>query len=49
MTALEYAMDGFQKLSHMAEEVFGEGVFNSSKKKNQQKENAPGRRFKMWN
>ena len=43
LTALECAMDGFHKLSQMAEEVFGEDVFSSGKTKNKQKENVTGR------
>ena len=36
LTSLECALDGFHKLSHMAEEVFGEDVFSSGRKKGQQ-------------
>ena len=35
-------MDGFHKLSHMAEEVFGEDVFSNGKNKKRQNENVPG-------
>ena len=38
-------MDGFHKLSQMAEEVFGEDVFSSGKTKNKRKENVTGRWF----
>ena len=40
-------MDGFHKLSQMAEEVFGEDVFSSSKKKKKQEENVSGRRIRL--
>lgn len=36
-------MDGFHKLSRMAEEVFGENIFSTSKKKEIQKEREQGR------
>ena len=42
-------MDGFHKLSQMAEEVFGEDVFSSGKKKNKQKEDVSGRRIRCQN
>ena len=39
LTSLECALDGFHKLSYMAEEVVGEDVFSSGRKK--------GKRIKM--
>ena len=36
LTSLECALDGFHKLSYMAEEVFGEDVFSSGRKKGKQ-------------
>ena len=42
LTALECALDGFHKLSHVAEEVFGEDVFSSGRKKSKHNENVSG-------
>ena len=42
--ALECALDGFHKLSHMAEEFFGEDVFSSGRKKGKQNINVSGKR-----
>ena len=44
LTSLECALDGFHKLSHMAEEVFGEDVFSSRRKKGKQNINVSGKR-----
>lgn len=42
LTALECAVDGFHKLSQMAEEIFGSGIFCSDKLKDKQNENITG-------
>ena len=44
LTSLECALDGFHKLSHMAEEVFGEDVFSSGRKKGKQNINVSGKK-----
>lgn len=45
LTALECAVDGFHKLSQMAEEIFGSGIFCSGKLKDKQNENTTGGRM----
>jgi len=40
LTALECALDGYNKLSRMAEEIFGSGIFCSGTQK--QRENKTG-------
>ena len=47
LTALECALDGFHKLSYMAEEVFGEDVFSSGRKKGQQNMNVSGKKMTL--
>ena len=47
-TALECALDGFHKLSHMAEEVFGEDVFSSGRKKGKQNINVSGKKMTLF-
>ena len=47
-TALECALDGFHKLSHMAEEVFGEDVFSSGRKKGRQNKNVSGKKITLF-
>ena len=48
LTALECALDGFHKLSHMAEEVFGEDVFSSGRKKGKQNKNVSGKKMTLF-
>ena len=48
LTALECALDGFHKLSHMAEEVFGEDVFSSGRKKGKQNKNLSGKKMTLF-
>lgn len=47
LTALECALDGYYKLSQMAEEIFGCGIFCSGKQK--QKENKTGEEITIVN
>lgn len=47
LTALECALDGYHKLSQMAEEIFGCGIFCSGKQK--QKENKTGEEITIVN
>lgn len=47
LTALECALDGYHKLSQMAEEIFGSGLFCSGKQK--QKENKTGEEITIVN
>ena len=47
LTALECALDGFHKLSYMAEEVFGEDVFSSGRKKGKQNINVSGKNMTL--
>ena len=47
LTPLECALDGYQKLSRMAEEIFGSGIFCSGKQK--QKENKTGEEITIVN
>ena len=47
LTSLECALDGFHKLSHMAEEVFGEDVFSSGRKKGKQNINVSGKKMTL--
>ena len=44
-TALECAVDGYHKLSQMAEEIFGGLLFCSGKQKDKQNENKTGERM----
>ena len=48
LTALECALDGFHKLSHLAEEVFGEDVFSSGRKKGKQNKNVSGKKMTLF-
>ena len=48
LTSLECALDGFHKLSHMAEEVFGEDVFSSGRKKGKQNKNVSGKKMTLF-
>ena len=48
LTSLECALDGFHKLSHMAEEVFGEDVFSSGRKKGKQNKNVSGKKMALF-
>ena len=48
LTSLECALDGFHKLSHMAEEVFGEDVFSSGRKKGKQNINVSGKKMTLF-
>ena len=48
LTSLECALDGFHKLSHMAEEVFGEDVFSSGRKKGKQNKNVSGKKMTIF-
>ena len=48
LTALECALDGFLKLSHMAEELFGEDVFSSGRKKGKQNINVSGKKKTLF-
>ena len=45
LTALECSVDGFHKLSQMAEEIFGSGIFCNGKQKDKQNENTTGGRM----
>ena len=47
LTALECALDGYNKLSRMAEEIFGGGIFCSGKQK--QRENKTGEEVTIVN
>ena len=48
LTCLECALDGFHKLSLMAEEVFGEDVFSSGRKKGRQNKNVSGKKITIF-
>ena len=48
LTSLECALDGFHKLSHMAEEVLGEDVFSSGRKKGKQNKNVSGKKMTLF-
>ena len=48
LTALECALDGFLKLSHMAEELFGEDVFSGGRKKGKQNINVSGKKKTLF-
>jgi len=45
LTALECAVDGFHKLSQMAEEIFGSGIVCNGKQKDKQNDNTTGGRM----
>ena len=47
LTALECALNGFNKLCYMAEEVFGEDVFSSGRKEGKQNENLSGKKMTL--
>ena len=48
LTSLECALDGFHKLSYMAEEVFGEDVFSSGRKKGKQNKDESGKKKTLF-
>ena len=48
LTSLECALDRFRKLSYMAEEVFGEDVFSSGRKKGKQNKNVSGKKMTLF-